>query len=68
VSRRSEGDDALQEMEAIATEDDRVTAVHALFMRLHDYDDDDGQGLRDEWRGAVSRYGMDIIGSWVCQH
>ena len=46
-------------------DEDRATAVHALFMRLHDFEHDDGLGLRDEWRGAISRSGMDVIGDWL---
>jgi hypothetical protein len=43
---------------------DRDTLVHALFMRLHDFDPDDDDGLKDEWRGAVSRSGMDVVWAW----
>ena len=49
-------------------DEDRATTVHALFMRLHDFEGgEDGIGLKDEWRGVVSRSGMDVVGGWVCR-
>jgi hypothetical protein len=51
-----------EEIEAsLSSDEGRETPVHALLMRLHDLE----PGLKDEWRGLLSRSGMDVIGAWV---